>query len=161
MVPNTFMKEYINKPAETLAAWKNLWYHSGDLGRIDEDGYVYFVPRQAHWIRRRGENVSAFEVEKVLCSHPAVADVAAIGVPSELGEEDIKVYVELLPGLECEPAALVEWCRDRIAYFKVPRYVEFVTEFPRTITKAEIARHLLRERGIGTAWDCEAGRSRD
>ena len=73
-VPNTYMIEYINKPEATLAVWRNLWYHSGDLGYLDEDGYVHFVGREAHWIRRRGENVSAFEVEKAITAHESYQD---------------------------------------------------------------------------------------
>lgn len=156
-VLNTYMIEYVNKPLETLAAWRNLWYHSGDLGYMDNEGYVYFVGREAHWIRRRGENVSAFEVEKALCAHAAVLDCAAVGVPAEVGEEDIKVYVHLDKDAPTPtPAELVGWCKERIAFFKVPRYVEFVDVFPRTMTKNEIARHELRDRGIGRAWDCAA-----
>ncbi|MDG2114892.1 MAG: AMP-binding protein, partial [Actinomycetota bacterium] len=157
---NSMMLEYINKPAETIAAWRNLWYHSGDIGYLDDEGYLHFVGRQAHWVRVRGENVSAFEVEKVLSAHESVEDCAAVGVPSELGEEDIKVYVQLV---ECadtdslDPQSLVAWCADQLAYFKVPRYVEFVDEFPRTITKQEIERHALRGRGVGDAWDRDAG----
>ncbi len=155
-VPNTTMIGYINKPEETLAAWRNLWYHSGDLGYVDDDGYVYFVGREAHWIRRRGENVSAFEVEKAMTGHGAVADCAAVGVASEVGEEDIKVYVQLADGVDRPaPADLIAWCKERIAFFKVPRYVEFVEAFPRTMTKNEISRHELRERGIGGAWDAD------
>ena len=78
------MIEYVNKPQETLSAWKNLWYHSGDLGYLDKDGYVFFVGREAHWIRRRGENVAAFEVEKALTENPFVTDCAVVGVPSAL-----------------------------------------------------------------------------
>ena len=99
-VPNSVMQRYINKPDETIAAWGNLWYHSGDLGYLDADGYVYFVGREAHWIRRRGENVSAFEVEKAMTAHPAVQDCGVVGVPSELGEEDIKAYVEVVAGAD-------------------------------------------------------------
>lgn len=153
-VINTYMIEYVNKPAETLAAWRNLWYHSGDLGTMDEDGYVYFIGREAHWVRRRGENVSAFEVEKALSEHPAVLDCAIVGVLSDVGDEDIKAYVQVAEGAEQPaPMDLVAWCRERIAYFKVPRYIEFVDGFPRTMTKNEIARHELRERGIGHCWD--------
>ncbi len=156
-VINTYMIEYVNKPAETLAVWKNLWYHSGDLGYMDGDGYVFFIGREAHWVRRRGENVSAFEVEKVLSDHPAVLDCAIVGVPSELGDEDIKACIQLKPGAgRPTPLDLVIWCRERIAYFKAPRYIEFVDGFPRTMTKNEIARHELRARGIGTAWDADA-----
>ena len=153
-VINTYMIEYVNKPAETLAAWKNLWYHSGDLGYMDEDGYVYFIGREAHWVRRRGENVSAFEVEKALSEHPAVLDCAIVGVLSDVGDEDIKAYVHVADGFkQPAPMELVAWCRERIAYFKAPRYIEFVEGFPRTMTKNEIARHELRERGIGHCWD--------
>ncbi len=157
-VPNTYMIEYVNKPKETLAAWQNLWYHSGDLGYLDDEGYVYFVGREAHWIRRRGENVSAFEVEKAMTAHEAVVDCAAVGVLSDIGEEDIKIYVQLSDAMERpDPAELVAWCKERIAFFKVPRYVEYVAEFPRTMTKNEIARHELRERGIGAPWDSDIG----
>ncbi|MGI9642606.1 MAG: AMP-binding protein [Acidimicrobiia bacterium] len=154
---NCFMLEYINKPVETIAAWRNLWYHSGDIGYLDDDGYLHFVGRQAHWVRVRGENVSAFEVEKVLAAHEAVEDCAIVGVPGDLGEEDIKAYVQLVPDATLDPQDVVSWCADRLAYFKVPRYVEYVTEFPRTITKQEIERHELRSQGVGSAWDREGG----
>jgi crotonobetaine/carnitine-CoA ligase len=153
-VPNTAMIRYVNKPEETIQAWRNFWYHSGDIGKLDPDGYLHFVGREAHWIRRRGENVSAFEVEKVIVEHPAVLDCAVVGVPAELGEEDIKAYVQLRPDQEpIDPAVLVAYWRERIAYFKVPRYVEFVDRFPRSMTKNEILRHELRDLGIGGAWD--------
>ena len=153
-VLNTSMMRYVNKPEETIAAWRNFWYHSGDIGRLDADGYLYFVGREAHWVRRRGENVSAFEVEKIITSHPAVLDCAIVGVPSELGEEDIKAYIHLKPGQAIpDPQVFVVYCKERIAFFKVPRYVEYVDGFPRTMTKNEIARHELRARGIGRAWD--------
>jgi carnitine-CoA ligase len=151
---NTVMTRYLNKPEETIAAWRNLWYHTGDIGSLDEDGYLYFGGRLAHWIRRRGENVATFEVEQAITSHPSVIDCAVVGVLSDLGEEDVKAYVHLddLAG-PVPPEDLVAWCEQRIAYFKVPRYVEFVTEFPRTMTKREIARHELRAKGVGAAWD--------
>ena len=150
---NCFMLEYINKPKETIQAWRNLWYHSGDIGYLDEAGYLHFVGRQAHWVRVRGENVSAFEVEKVLTAHDAVKDCAIVGVPGDLGEEDIKAYIHLEEEQDLQPEDVVTWCEERLAYFKVPRFIEFVTEFPRTITKQEIERHALRERGRGDAWD--------
>jgi crotonobetaine/carnitine-CoA ligase len=154
--PNCMMLEYVNKPVETINAWRNLWYHTGDIGSLDEAGYLHFVGRQAHWVRVRGENVSAFEVEKVLTMHPDVHDCGVVGVPAELGEEDIKAYVQPADGRTPDPAELVAWCLERLAYFKVPRFVEMVSEFPRTITKQEIARHELRTRGIGSAWDRKA-----
>ena len=115
--------------------------------------YLHFVGRQAHWVRVRGENVSAFEVEKVLTEHEGVKDCAIVGVPADLGEEDIKAYIHLEENTDLEPSEIIAWCEERLAYFKVPRFVEFVTEFPRTITKQEIERHALRERGRGDSWD--------
>ena len=157
-VLNTSMLRYVNKEEETIAAWKNLRYHSGDIGYLDQDGYLYFVGRQAHWIRRRGENVAAFEVEQAVTDHPAVLDCAVVGVESDLGDEDIKAYVQLRPDSPAvDPAELVGWWKERIAYFKVPRYIEFVDAFPRTMTKNEIARHELRARGIGHSWDATKG----
>jgi carnitine-CoA ligase len=155
--PHCFMLEYWRKPEQTVAAWRNLWFHTGDVGYLDDDGYLYFTGRLAHWIRRRGENVSSFEVEQTLGEHPAVADCAAVGVPAELGDEDIKVYVQLVRGTEGPTAdELVEFCAARVAYFKVPRYVEFVDALPRSTAKQEIERHKLRDRGIGDAWDRDA-----
>jgi crotonobetaine/carnitine-CoA ligase len=159
--PNCFMLEYINKPRETMAAWRNLWYHSGDVGYLDEDGYLHFVGRQAHWVRHRGENVSAFEVEKAITEHPDVVDCGVVGVPAEFGEEDVKAYVQLEAGAATPPEDLVAWCEERLSSFKVPRYIEFVDSFPRTITKQEIARHELKARGIGQTWDSGKGRRRD
>ena len=122
---------------------------------MDDEGYLHFVGRQAHWVRVRGENVSAFEVEKVLTAHGSIKDCAIVGVPGDLGEEDIKAYIELEESVGLEPEEIITWCEERLAYFKVPRFIEFVTEFPRTITKQEIERHALRERGRGDAWDRE------
>ena len=92
----------------------------------------------------------------MLTEHPAVADCGVVGVPAELGEEDIKAYVQPAESQAPDPAELVAWCEQRLAYFKVPRYVEIVEEFPRTITKQEIARHELRALGVGSAWDRRA-----
>ena len=122
--PFAFMLGYWNKPEQTVTAWRNLWFHTGDVGYLDDDGYLFFTGRQAHWIRRRGENVSSFEVEQTLSAHPAVGDVAVIGVPSDLGDEDIKAYIQLTGGSDLtDPMELVRFCEARIAYFKVPRYI--------------------------------------
>lgn len=153
-IPHTFMDEYFGHPEATVDAWDGLWLHTGDLGRVDEDGLFYFVGRQAHYLRRMGENISAQEIEAILERHDAVAEAIIVGVPSEIGEEDIKGYV-IAEG-DVSPAELVEWCDGRIAPFKIPRYVEFVDSFPRSDTKNNVQRHDLRERGIGDAWDREA-----
>jgi crotonobetaine/carnitine-CoA ligase len=152
----TSMLEYVGKERETLRCWRNLWYHTGDRGRLDEQGRLYFAGREAFWLRRRGENVSSHEVERALGSHPSVEDCAVVGVPGDLGDEEIKAYVQLRPAANVEPQALVDWCRERIAYFKCPRYIEFVGGFPRTASKGDIERQKLRAAGIGDAWDAEA-----
>jgi crotonobetaine/carnitine-CoA ligase len=155
--PFTFMLGYVNKPAEMLHTWRNLWHHTGDIGYVDADGYVYFVGRHAHWIRRRGENISCFEVEKTIGLHPAIQECAVVGVPSELGDEEVKAIVMLRAGVEpVPPESIVEWCKSRIASFKVPRYIEFVHDFPRTSAKGEIERSKLKAAGVGLAWDRES-----
>lgn len=155
--PFTTMLEYVGKQEQTLRAWRNLWYHTGDEGRVDGEGRLYFAGRKAFWLRRRGENVSAHEVEAAVSSHPDVVDCAVVGVPGEIGDEDIKAYVQMRPNRPLDPAGLIEWCRARIAYFKCPRYIEFVDDFPRTVIKGDIERQKLRDLGIGSAWDHERG----
>jgi len=153
--PNTIMLGYHGKPDETLETWENLWHHTGDIGRVDEDGDLRFVDRKAFFIRRRGENVSSYEVENAVAKHAAVEESAAIGVPSDLGDEEIKLVVKTRSGRSVEPRELVKHCEERLAYFKIPRYVEFVESFPKTETE-RIRKSKLKEGGVGDAWDREA-----
>lgn len=154
---HTFMTGYHNNPAVTASCWRNLWHHTADLGRLDEDGYLYFLGRKAHWMRRRGENVSAYEVESAILQHPAISEVVVVGVPAELGDEEIKAYLVLTEDSreDFDFANLVEWCQQNLAYFKVPRYYELVDGFERTAAKGEPPREALRAAGIGAAWDRE------
>lgn len=154
-IPHSVMDRYYGYPEATLEAWDGLWIHTGDVGRVDAEDRLYYVGRKAHWIKRMGENVSAYEVEGVLDDHDAVAESAVVGVPNEeIGGEDVKAFVRPA-GERPDPDALVEWCRDRLSGFKLPRYVEFVEEFPRSATKKEVQRHVLRDRGVDGAWDRE------
>jgi acyl-CoA synthetase (AMP-forming)/AMP-acid ligase II len=149
--PWTMMSRYYGKPEATVEAWQNLWLHTGDIGYRDEEGYFYFVERKAHSIRRRGENISSAEVERILNHHPEVDESAVVGVTSELGEEDVKAYI--VPRTdELSPEAVLDHLEGRLAYFKVPRYVEFTQEFPKTSTQ-RIEKYKLKQRGIGDAWD--------
>ncbi|TYL37321.1 ATP-dependent acyl-CoA ligase [Natronococcus pandeyae] len=150
--PNCFMLGYFEKPDKTVEDWQNLWFHTGDLGYQDENGYFYFVDRKAYSIRRRGENIATQEVEQVINDHPAVDESAVVGVPSELGEEDVKAYAILQPDRSMDSVDVVEQCESRLAYFKVPRYVEFVDSFPKTATE-RVEKYKLKERGIDGAWD--------
>jgi crotonobetaine/carnitine-CoA ligase len=151
-----FMREYLNNPVRTLETFRDLWLHTGDLGRMDEDGYLTFTGRRAHWIRRRGENVSAYEVEGVLSGHPAVAEIVVIGLPSPLGEDDIKAFIIANPQVEFDPIAFTHWAAERLAPFKVPRFIEVVPDFPRSVTKREVERATLKNLSNDKAWDREA-----
>jgi crotonobetaine/carnitine-CoA ligase len=152
--PNSFMIGFLNKPEQAARAWRNLWHHTGDLGYIDEDGFVFFIGRQAHWLRRRGENISSYEVEQCIERVPGVADVAVVGVPDlELGEEEVKAFVVVEDGAVVTGQDVHAHCSQNLAYFKVPRYVEFVDSLPRSSVKNEIERHKLKERPLGDCWD--------
>jgi crotonobetaine/carnitine-CoA ligase len=154
--PSMILDGYLGMPEATVAAFRNLWFHSGDLGRVDADGNFFFIGRAKDAIRRRGENISAFEVEEGVMLHEEVVEAAAIGVASELTEEEIKVCVVRVPGSTLEPAALIEHCQARLATFQVPRYVEFVDALPKTPT-GKIAKHELRDAPLnGRTWDREA-----
>jgi crotonobetaine/carnitine-CoA ligase len=152
-IPFSMMSRYHNNAERTLACWRNLWFHTGDLGRLDEDGYLYFVGRQAHWLRRRSENISAYEVERAIADCPSVREVVVVGVPSELGEDEVKAFIVGEPGLT--PERVIEWCDGRIAPFKIPRFIEFVETLPRSAAKQEIERHKLKALPNDAAWDRE------
>jgi crotonobetaine/carnitine-CoA ligase len=153
--PYAMMSGYYKMPEETLDAFRNLWFHTGDLGYMDEEGFLYFVGRKKEAIRRRGENISAFEVERIVNQHPAVLESAAIPVPSELSEDDVKVVVVLNGGRDLRPEDLIKFCEDRMAYFMVPRFVEFRDCLPKTPTQ-RVEKYKLRAEGHkpGT-WDRE------
>lgn len=155
--PYAFMAGYNGMPDKTVEAWRNFWFHTGDAGRMDADGYVFFVDRMRDTIRRRGENLSSYEIERVLAEHPAVAEVAAVAVKSRIpgGEDEVKACIVLRPGQSVPPVELLDWCAQRMPHFAVPRYVEFVPALPKTPTQ-KVQKAILREQGLtpGT-WDRE------
>ncbi len=154
--PGIMMNEYLKMPAETLATMRNLWLHSGDLGFFDEAGYLHFVQRKKDAIRRRGENISAFEIEEIVTLHPSVLESAAIGVPSELSEEEVMVWLVLRPGCSMSEPELITHCESRMAAYMVPRYVQIVEALPKTPTE-KVEKYKLVERGVTAAtWDREA-----
>ena len=118
-----------------------------------EEGYFYFADRKKDVIRRRGENVSSIEVENVINAHPKVLESAIIGVPSELYDEDIKVYVITKPNETLDPIGIIKWCKERLAYFKIPRYIEFRTEFPKTPTH-RVEKYKLKGEKKDLTKDC-------
>lgn len=142
--PYTMMTGYYKNPAATAETWRNLWHHSGDLGFLDEDGSLHFVGRLKDAIRRRGENISAFEVEEVLDGHPDVLETAVIGVPSEYTEEDVKVVVVLRGNVGCSAEDIISWAKGRLPRYALPRYVEFMDELPTTET-SKVRKHELRD----------------
>jgi carnitine-CoA ligase len=154
--PGLLTLGYQGMPEPTVEAFRDGWFHTGDLGRLDRDGWLYFEGRKKDAIRRRGENISAFEIEEVVEAHPAVLHSAAFGVPSELTEEEVKVCVVLRAGFSLSPAELAAWCEERMARHMVPRYVEVLSALPLTPTE-KVEKYRLREAGVteGT-WDREA-----
>ncbi|MFG1856120.1 AMP-binding protein [Actinomadura geliboluensis] len=143
----------------TTHCFRNMWFHTGDRVWRDEDGYFYFLDRMKDAIRRRGENISAFDLETEINQHPAVLECAAIGVPSELEDEDIKVSIVVQPDTGLDPEELVAYCEERLPRSMVPRYVEFVDALPRTPTD-KVAKYKLRAQGESgiteTTWDRES-----
>jgi len=153
--PGLLALGYHAMPEATAEAFRDGWFHTGDLGRLDADGWLYFEGRKKDAIRRRGENISAFEIEEVVESHPAVFQAAAFGLPSEVTEEEVKVCAVLRPGFSLTAEELAAWCSERMARHMVPRYLEFLPELPLTPTE-KIEKYRLREAGITAAtWDRE------
>ena len=147
---------YYKEPEATARAWRNGWFHTGDAGRMDEDGNLYFVDRLKDTIRRRGENISSLEVETEVAAHPAVREAAVVPVPSELGEDEVMAVVALKSGEMLDPAALLAFLEPRLAHFMIPRYVRIVDALPKTPTE-KIEKHRLRDEGItADSWDREA-----
>ncbi|NLX92023.1 MAG: AMP-binding protein [Firmicutes bacterium] len=154
--PYAMMLEYYKMPEKTVEAWRDLWFHTGDRVRVDEDGYIHFVDRKKDSIRRRGENISSFEVERVINSHPAVLESAAYGVESEFTDDDeVMVSLVLKPGQTLSPEELIAHCEGEMAYFMVPRYVRFVKELPKNAVN-RVEKFKLREEGVTSdTWDRE------
>ncbi|MBI5585360.1 MAG: AMP-binding protein [Deltaproteobacteria bacterium] len=153
--PYCMLLEYYRLPEKTVEAWGDLWFHTGDYLLRDEDGYFHFVDRKKDALRRRGENISSYEVEKVINSHPAVLESAAVAAKSELGEDEVLVCLTLKPGGTLSPVELMDYCQERMAYFMMPRYLRFLEALPKTPTQ-RVQKYQLREEGVppGT-WDRE------
>jgi acyl-CoA synthetase (AMP-forming)/AMP-acid ligase II len=137
------LKEYFKNPEATAEALRGGWLHTGDLGRVDEEGFFHFAGRKKDIIKRGGENIGAQEVEAVLNSHPKIVESAVIPVPDKIRNEEIKAYIIRKPGEELAPEEIVGYCEERLAGFKVPRYIEFTESFPKT-PKMTIQKHILK-----------------
>lgn len=154
--PYSFATGYFEMPEKTVEAWRNLWFHTGDRVVCEADGWFRFLDRLKDAIRRRGENISSYEVEQALLEHAAVAAAAVFPVPSEMAEDEVAAAIVLKPAAAVDPRELIEHCGPRLAYFAIPRYIEFVAELPLT-ENGKVRKAVLRERGITPGmWDREA-----
>lgn len=154
---------YFRNPEASAAAWRDIagerWYLTGDLGRQDGDGWFHYAGRSKDCVRRRGINISAWEVERVINEHDDVEESALVGVPGELGDDELLIYVRPVSGRTIDPDALIRWCEPRIPYFQVPRYVGLVDDFPRTPTQRVRKGELSRD--VANLWDREAAAHAD
>lgn len=151
--PGVIMREYFRNPEATAAALAGGWLRTGDFGYQDEEGFFYYAGRKKDSLRRRGENISAWEVERVLNEHPNIAESAVVGVDNEIADQDVKAFIRLKPGHTLDPLALIQWCEPRMAKFQIPRYVAFIDAFPKTPT--ERIRKELLSRATRDCWDLE------
>lgn len=153
-IPDVMYTGYWNKPDETAAAMRGGWHHTGDLARVDDEGYLTFVDRKKDAVRRRGENVSSVQLEQAIAAHPMIAEAAIVAVPSAMTEDDIKACIVLSE--DVTPKELFEFFKEKLPYFAIPRYVEVVEELPKTATM-RVQKHLLRSAGVTPAtWDFES-----
>jgi crotonobetaine/carnitine-CoA ligase len=150
------LTEYYKNPEATEAKTRGGWIRSGDLAYKDEDDYFFFVDRKNDFMRRRGENISSFEVEKIVNSHPKILESAAYAIPSELGEDDVMVAIVARPGERFDPMELMQHCETHMAYFMIPRYVRFVDKFPKTGTERTMKYQLQSDGVTPDTWDREA-----
>jgi carnitine-CoA ligase len=147
---------YFGAPEKTVEAWRNLWFHTGDRVIREPDGYFRFVDRLKDAIRRRGENISSFEVEQVLLSHAEIATAAVFPVRSELAENEVMAAIVRRPGSALDEVAVIRFCETRMPHFAVPRFLEFVDMLPAT-ENGKIQKYKLRERGVAArTWDRDA-----
>jgi crotonobetaine/carnitine-CoA ligase len=142
-------------PEKSLEAFRQLWFHTGDKGTRDANGYFYFLDRMKDAIRRQGENISSFEVERILNLHDDVAESAAVAIKAENGEDELKAVVVLNSSAVLSAEMLLNYCVDTMPYFMVPRYIEFTDDLPRTPTQ-KVRKIELRDKGVTPeTWDRE------
>lgn len=153
--PRTMFSGYWNNPEATLAAFRNLWHHTGDAGRVDEDGTLFFADRKKDSMRRRGENISSMELEEAILKHDAISAVAVHAVPSDVGEDDIKACIVPAVREELTAQSLFAFFKATLPYYAIPRYVELMDELPRNPVN-RVQKFILRERGVTPeTWDFE------
>lgn len=156
--PAIMFSGYWGRPEATIELLRDLWFHTGDLGYFDEDGFFFFQDRKKDSLRRRGENISSIEVEKELMRHPDVMEAAIIGISSPFGEDDVKACVTLKPSSQLDEPAFHEWCQLHVPKFACPRYIEFLSELPKNVVGRILKFELRKQHSSRNCWDAEAGR---
>lgn len=153
--PDIMFMGYWGRPADTVKLMRNMWFHTGDIGKFDDDGFFYFVDRKKDYLRRRGENISSFEMEAAFSAHPEIEEVAVHAVPSDKGEDDVKVTAILKPGSSLKPEDLFKWATSAVPYYALPRYIEFRKTMPKN-PQGRVLKYELREEGkTASTWDME------
>jgi crotonobetaine/carnitine-CoA ligase len=153
--PDIMFQGYWGRPEETLRLMRNLWFHTGDIGKFDEEGFFYFIDRKKDYLRRRGENISSFEMESAFAQHPDIAEVAVHAVPAVNGEDDVKVTAVRHPESNLTAEVLFRWAMGKVPYYGLPRYIEFRESLPKN-PQGRVLKYELREQGKTQAtWDLE------
>lgn len=153
--PEVMFAGYWGRPEVTVETSRNWWYHTGDIGIVDDDNFLFFVDRKADYLRRRGENIASFEVESIIMGHGQIADVAVHAVPSPLTEDDLKITATRVEGATVSEDELFLWCVEQLPYFALPRYIEFRTDLPRSPVGRVLKRELRAEGVTSATWDLE------
>ena len=153
--PEVMFAGYWGRPEVTVETSRNWWYHTGDIGIVDEENFLFFVDRKADYLRRRGENIASFEVESIIMGHGQIADVAVHAVPSPLTEDDLKITATRVEGATVNEEELFLWCVEQLPYFALPRYIEFRTDLPRSPVGRVLKRELRAEGVTSATWDLE------
>lgn len=153
--PDIMFQGYWKRPEDSLKLMRNMWFHTGDIGKFDDEGFFYFVDRKKDYLRRRGENISSFEMEAAFAVHPALSEVAVHAVPSDKGEDDVKVTAVLREGATLSQEDLFRWAADAVPYYALPRYIEFRTSLPKN-PQGRVLKYQLRDEGkTATTWDLD------
>jgi len=151
--PGLIVQGYLENLEGSGAELRNGWFYTGDLACSDDDGDYYYLGRKRDCFRRRGENISAWEVEHIVNTHPDIQESAVVGVAAEIGEQDLKVFIKCTAGMTLDPLEFIKWCTPRMPYYQIPRYIEFVDDFAKTPTQRILKEHLSRD--IADCWDLE------
>ena len=150
---HTIFSGYFNLPDKTAEACRNFWFHSGDIGFMDEEGSLYFVGRTEESIRVKGEYIPVDKLENCIRHHPDVLECAAVGVPSDIGEEDINLTIKPKQGARQDPEKIIEHCRQNLPRFMIPRYITYIEDFPVASSALKIRKVKLKQRGVAGSWD--------